>query len=57
MKKKRCLIFGANGFIASNFSKTVKLEKNFTIINFPKNKLNLLNKNNIIKLKKNCKKR
>ena len=52
MNKKRCLIFGANGFIASNFSKNIKIRKNFTIINFPKNKLNLLNKNNIIKLKK-----
>ena len=52
MKKKRCLIFGANGFIANNFSKNRKIRSNFKVIDLPKTKLNLLDKKSIFKLKR-----
>lgn len=56
MKKKRCLIFGANGFIARSFANNLKIKDRFNIIKFPKKKLNLLNKNCILLLNKFIKK-
>ena len=32
MKKKRCLIFGSNGFIAKNFANNKQINKNFDIL-------------------------
>ena len=42
MKKKRCLIFGSNGFIARSFTDYHKIRKKFDILKFPKEKINLL---------------
>ena len=52
MKKKRCLIFGSNGFIAKNFSEKKNINNKFQIIRLPKKKINLLNEKSIFKLKK-----
>ncbi len=52
MKKKRCLIFGSNGFIAKSFSSSEEIKKEFKIIKFPKKKINLL-KESSVKILKN----
>ena len=52
MKKRRCLIFGSNGFIAQSFSNNYDIKKRFNILKFPKQKINLLKNSCLSKLNK-----
>ncbi len=56
MKKKRCLIFGSNGFIAKNFASNNQINKNFNILKFNKKKLNLTKDSSISLLNRFIKK-
>lgn len=56
MKKKRCLIFGSNGFIAKNFANNKQINKNFDILKFNKKKIDLTKGSSISLLNKFIKK-